>query len=85
MECSFCQRAEVVYLNELQLKSVEVRKCVARLCTHARRIDLDRGRFDWAKQDGITTEANGEERVNPHRKRIESERRACSLNPTAGI
>jgi len=32
MECSFCQRREVVYLNELQLKSFEVRKCVARLC-----------------------------------------------------
>src|SRR5580693_5516449 len=34
MECSFCERREVVYLNELQLKSFEVRKCVARLCTH---------------------------------------------------
>jgi len=32
MECSFCQRREVVYLNELQLKSFEVRKCVARVC-----------------------------------------------------
>jgi hypothetical protein len=32
MECSFCQRREVVYLNEQQLKSFEVRKCVARLC-----------------------------------------------------
>jgi PilZ domain-containing protein len=34
MECSFCQRREVVYLNELQLKSFEVRKCVARHCRH---------------------------------------------------
>src|SRR5260370_8950434 len=34
MECSFCQRREVVYLNELQLKSFEVRKCVARICKH---------------------------------------------------
>jgi hypothetical protein len=34
MECSFCQRREVVYLNELQLKSFEVRKCVARVCKH---------------------------------------------------
>lgn len=34
MECSFCHRREVVYLNELQLKSFEVRKCVARVCTH---------------------------------------------------
>ncbi len=30
MECSFCQRREVVYLDELQLKSFEVRKCIAR-------------------------------------------------------
>jgi hypothetical protein len=34
MECSFCERREVVYLNELQLKSFEVRKCVARVCRH---------------------------------------------------
>src|ERR1700741_3689410 len=32
MECNFCQRREVVYLTELQLKSFEVRKCVARHC-----------------------------------------------------
>jgi len=32
MECSFCQRREVAYLNELELKSFEARKCVARLC-----------------------------------------------------
>ena len=34
MECSFCQRREVVYLNELELKSFEIRKCIARLCRH---------------------------------------------------
>jgi PilZ domain len=34
MECSFCQRREVVYLNEAELKSFEVRKCIARLCPH---------------------------------------------------
>jgi hypothetical protein len=34
MECSFCQRREVVYLNELELKSFEIRKCVARVCRH---------------------------------------------------
>jgi hypothetical protein len=33
MECSFCQKREVVYLNEMELKSFEVRKCVARLCS----------------------------------------------------
>ena len=32
MECSFCQRREVVYLDELQLKSFEIRKCIARVC-----------------------------------------------------
>jgi hypothetical protein len=32
MECSFCQRREVVYLNELELKTFESRKCVARIC-----------------------------------------------------
>jgi PilZ domain len=34
MECSFCQRREVVYLNEPELKSFEVRKCIARVCAH---------------------------------------------------
>jgi hypothetical protein len=32
MECSFCQRREVVYLNPLELKSFEMRKAVARVC-----------------------------------------------------
>jgi hypothetical protein len=34
MECGFCQRREVVYLNEADLKSFEIRKCVARHCKH---------------------------------------------------
>lgn len=33
MECSFCERREVVYLNALELKSFEMRKCVARVCS----------------------------------------------------
>jgi hypothetical protein len=32
MECSFCQSREVVYMNEMDLKSFEIRKCVARIC-----------------------------------------------------
>src|SRR5271167_2974981 len=32
MECGFCQRREVVYLNEADLKSFEIRRCVARVC-----------------------------------------------------
>lgn len=34
MECSFCQRREVAYLNEMELKSFEIRRCVARVCKH---------------------------------------------------
>src|SRR4029077_16949459 len=34
MECSFCQRREVVYLNDLELKSFEIGRAVARLCKH---------------------------------------------------
>jgi hypothetical protein len=34
MECSFCQRREVVYLNEIEVKSFEIRKCAARFCKH---------------------------------------------------
>ena len=34
MECSFCLRREVCYLNELELKSFEARRCIARLCKH---------------------------------------------------
>ncbi len=46
MECSFCQRREVVYLNEMELKSFEIRRCVARLCKHCDSpVDLDRGAF----------------------------------------
>src|SRR3984893_2970250 len=33
MECSFCERREVVYLSPLELKSFEMRKCVARVCS----------------------------------------------------
>ncbi|HYA96757.1 MAG TPA: hypothetical protein VEH49_01580, partial [Methylomirabilota bacterium] len=32
MQCSFCERREVVYLNELELRSFEARRCVARMC-----------------------------------------------------
>src|ERR1700687_2768148 len=34
MECGFCQRKEVVYLNELELKSLDSRKWIARVCRH---------------------------------------------------
>lgn len=34
IECSFCQRREVAYLNEKELKAFEARKCLARHCPH---------------------------------------------------
>ena len=69
MECGFCHRREVVYLNELQLKSFEVRKCVARLCTHCEAPSIWIEALSEAKQDGVTKPAEPAERVNPRRKR----------------
>jgi PilZ domain len=70
MECSFCQRREVVYLNELQLKSFEVRKCVARVCTHCDAPSIWIEAQSATKQEGVTPKPEPmEERVNPHRKR----------------
>ncbi len=71
MECGFCQRREVVYLNELELKSFEVRKCVARLCKHCDTPSI------WieAQPEMKTPEHGGaqaqpvEERVIPRRNR----------------
>jgi hypothetical protein len=70
MECSFCERREVVYLNELQLKSFEVRKCVARLCRHCDSPSI------WIESHSeIRAPENGagqptvEERVIPRRNR----------------
>lgn len=70
MECSFCQRREVVYLNELQLKSFEVRKCVARLCRHCDSPSI------WIESiSEVSAPENGavqptvEERVVPRRNR----------------
>jgi len=68
MECSFCQRREVVYLNEPEVKSFEVRKCVARVCTHCDSPSI------WIEAQ---PEANGdspaalvgEDRVFPRRNR----------------
>lgn len=70
MECSFCQKREVVYLNELQLKSFEVRKCVARHCRHCDSPSI------WIESvsEPSNLEGNGarpanEERVVPRRNR----------------
>jgi hypothetical protein len=70
MECSFCQRREVVYLNELELKSFEIRKCVARVCKHCDTPSV------WieAKTETVSPDAPShrqmpEERVVPRRNR----------------
>jgi hypothetical protein len=68
MECSFCQRREVVYLNELQLKSFEVRKCVARLCTHCDAPSIWIEAHSEMKHEAPKP-VEPEERINPQRKR----------------
>jgi PilZ domain-containing protein len=70
MECSFCQRREVVYLNELQLKSFEIRKCVARHCRHCDSPSIwieTLSESPGAEGDG--THSASEERVVPRRNR----------------
>jgi PilZ domain len=78
MECSFCQRREVVYLNELQLKSFEIRKCVARLCTHCDAPSIWIEAQSTATQEPVAPKSV-EERVNPHRKknRVKARVLAC--------
>src|SRR5258706_5637121 len=69
MECSFCQRGEVVYLNELQLKSFELRTCVARLCTHCDAPSIWIDTALTAKHDRITPEPSAEHRADIHRNK----------------
>lgn len=70
MECSFCQRREVVYLNELELKSFEVRKCVARICKfcNAPSIWIE-ARPESQLNEGVEGAAPTEDRVIPRRNR----------------
>ena len=70
MECSFCARREVVYLNEPQVKSFEIRKCVARHCRQCDSPSI------WVEAASEVTPPNGhqdptpvEERVVPRRNR----------------
>ena len=70
MECSFCQRREVAYLNELELKSFEIRKCVARLCKHCDAPSIWVEAHSEASTDGAPAARNGaQERVVPRRNR----------------
>jgi hypothetical protein len=70
MECSFCQRREVVYLNEMELKSFEIRKCVARHCKHCDSPSIWIEAHSETKVEEVLASRNaGEERVIPRRNR----------------
>jgi hypothetical protein len=71
MECSFCQRREVVHLNELELKSFESRKCVARICRHceAPSIWVEAQSLLSAGDSPVTGRVLDDERVLPRRNR----------------
>jgi hypothetical protein len=70
MECNFCQRREVVYLNEMELKSFEIRKCVARLCKHcdAPSIWIE-AQSESLNEGFLPSRSAVEERVVPRRNR----------------
>jgi hypothetical protein len=70
MECSFCQRREVVYLNELELKSFEIRKCVARVCRHCDSPSIwIESQSEVRVGDNSSGQPPVEERVIPRRNR----------------
>ena len=70
MECSFCQRREVVYLNEMELKSFEVRRCVARHCKHCDSPSIWIEILSEPKVDeAVPSRVASEERVIPRRNR----------------
>lgn len=70
MECGFCQRREVVYLNELELRSFESRKCVARICKvcEAPSVWIE-AQSESASTNSSTTRADEDERIIPRRNR----------------
>jgi len=70
MECSFCQRREVVYLNENEVKSFEIRKCVARICKHCDSASIwIEAQPEILALDAQASELPEESRVIPRRNR----------------
>jgi PilZ domain-containing protein len=71
MECSFCQRREVVYLNEMELKSFEVRRCAARVCKHCDAPSIwVEAQSDPNGVEMLPARVPAEARVAPRRNRI---------------
>ena len=70
MQCGFCQRREVVYLNELELKSFESRKCVARICKvcEAPSVWIE-AQSELASTNSSAARADEDQRVIPRRNR----------------
>ncbi len=69
MECSFCQRRQVVYLKEQELKSFEIRKCVARHCPHCDSPSIWIEAQAESSSPSVPTPAPEDERVIPRRNR----------------
>jgi hypothetical protein len=69
MECSFCQRREVVYLNEMEVKSFEIRKCAARFCKHCDAPSIWIEAQSSANDEALPSRSAVEERVLPRRNR----------------
>lgn len=70
MECSLCQRREVTYLNEMELRSFEIRRCVARLCKHCDSPSIwVEAQSDSGGDDALSARLPSQERVLPRRNR----------------
>jgi PilZ domain len=71
MECSFCQRREVAYLNEMEVKSFEIRRCVARLCRHcdSPSIWVEAQSEPKLQETPARETSGGDERMVPRRNR----------------
>jgi hypothetical protein len=70
MECSFCQRREVVYLNEMEVKSFEIRRCAARVCRHCDSPSIwVEAQSDPKLEHAPNGGAASEERIVPRRNR----------------
>jgi PilZ domain len=70
MECSFCHRREVVYLNEMELKSFEIRKCVARHCKLCDSPSIwIEAQSETKAEEALLSRSAVEQRVIPRRNR----------------